>query len=47
MIQIRTTPIDITGNDQNWKEVADNVFVNDIGEVFVTNGEEALIISTE
>jgi len=45
-MKIRTAALDIIGNDQGWKEVASNIFVNDIGEIFITSGEEALIIST-
>jgi hypothetical protein len=46
IMKIRTAALDIIGNDQGWKEVASNIFVNDIGEIFITSGEEALIIST-
>jgi hypothetical protein len=46
MISARTAQIDEIGTDVAWREVADGVYVDDKGAVFVTDGREALIIST-
>jgi len=47
MIQITTAAIDTTGGTGEYKEIADNVFLKDTGEIFISDGTEAIIVKCE
>jgi len=48
MIQITTAAIDGTGTGTGeYKEIADNVFLKDTGEIFISDGTEAIIVKCE
>ena len=45
MIQINTAKLDVVGQE-NYKEIASNVFLKDDGTVLISDGKEAITIVT-